>query len=114
MSNAADEARAKAEAKKTLMARAKQLGLDVDKRWSVETLSEKLEEAYLDKEEADAQALIESADTWIFAIRDVFLGTDKHPAGSVVEVPAHLYQNWKATGACRLADNQEIAEANAA
>lgn len=97
------------EARKTLMAQAKVLGLDVDGRWSTETLAEKVAEALENKEEADQKAVEDAADTWVYPIRDCFLGTEKKPAGYAFKAPKELYQNWKANGAARLADEDEIA-----
>jgi hypothetical protein len=99
------------EARKTLLAQAKALGLDVDGRWSVETLAEKVAEALEDKADADQRAVEAAADTWVYPIRDCFLGTEKQPAGHAFKAPKELYQNWKSTGAARLADEDEIAAA---
>ncbi len=96
------------EHKKILMAQAKRLGMDVDGRWSVETLAEKVAEAQDAAAQREDEAVKEAADTWVYCIRDCFLGTEKHPAGSVVKAPKPLYANWKATGAARLADEDEV------
>lgn len=99
------------EARKTLLEQARVLGLEVDGRWSTDTLAEKVAEALEDKEEADQKAVEDAADTWVYPIRDCFLGTEKKPAGGAFKAPKELYQNWKATGAARLADDEEIAAA---
>ena len=99
------------EARKTLLAQARVLGLDVDGRWSTETLAEKVSEALEGKEEADQRAIEAAADTWVYPIRDCFLGTEKKPAGGAFKAPKELYLNWKANGAARLADEDEIAAA---
>ena len=96
------------EAKKTLLAQAKQIGMDVDGRWSIETLAEKVAEAQASLSEREDEAIKEAADTWVFPIRDCFLGTEKQPAGRAFKAPKELYQNWKATGAARLADEDEV------
>lgn len=99
------------EEKKTLLDQARQVGLEVDGRWSVETLAEKVQEAIETHAEAEDKAVHEAADTWVYAVRDCFLGTEKKRAGSVFKAPKALHQNWKATGASRLADEDEIANA---
>lgn len=102
------------EHKKTLLAQARQLGITVDGRWSIETLAEKVLEAQETQAEREADAIREAADTWVYCIRDCFLATEKHPAGSVIRAPEELYRNWRTTGAARLADKDEIAEQEAA
>jgi hypothetical protein len=97
------------EAKKVLLGQAKALGLDVDGRWAVETLAEKVLEAQEDLAERQAAAVRAASNTWVYCIRDCFLATDKHRSGSVIRVPDELYRNWKVTGAARLADQDEIA-----
>lgn len=91
-----------------LAAQARALGIKVDKRWSVDTLAEKVAEAQIDAQAAEQDAVRKAADTWIYCIRDCFVGTDKYPAGSVAKAPKDLYQRLKATGAARLADEDEI------
>lgn len=85
--------------------------MDVDGRWSVETLAEKVAEAQEALAERADEAIKEAADTWVYCIRDCFLGTEKQRAGSVVKAPKELYANWKAVGAARLADEDEITAA---
>lgn len=94
---------------KVLLAQAQKLGMAVDGRWSVDTLAMKVAEAQEAKNEADEQALRDSSDTWVCCIRDCWLGTERNNAGSVIKVPKELYAGWKATGAARLADDDEIA-----
>jgi hypothetical protein len=96
------------EAKKVLLAQARTLGMDIDGRWSIETLAEKVAEALADAADRADEEIKESADTWVFPIRDCFLGTEKQPAGKAFKAPKELYQNWKPTGAARLADDDEI------
>lgn len=98
-----------ADAKKVLLAQARSLGMDVDGRWSVETLAEKVMDAQEAQSERETEAVKESADTWVYCIRDCFLGTDKHVAGSVIKAPKELYVRWRDVGAARLADEDEIA-----
>jgi hypothetical protein len=96
------------EAKKVLLAQARTLDMDVDGRWSVETLAEKVAEAQAAFADREDEAIKEAADTWVFPIRDCFLGTEKQPAGKAFKAPKELYMNWKPTGAARLADEDEI------
>jgi hypothetical protein len=94
--------------KKILLGQAKALGLKVDARWSVDTLAEHVLEAQESKEERDLAAIHEASDTWVLCIRDCWLGTEKQRANSVIKAPKELYNNWKATGAARLADQDEV------
>ena len=96
------------EAKKVLLGQARALGMDVDGRWSVETLAEKVAEALEAQADREDEAIKEAADTWVYCLRDCFLGTEKHRAGTAVQAPKELYLNWKAVGAARLADEDEI------
>lgn len=96
------------EAKKVLLGQARALGVEVDGRWSVDTLAEKVQAAIENKEEYDNEAVRKASDTWVYAVRDCFLGTVKQPAGTVFQAPKNLYANWKAVGAARLADEDEI------
>lgn len=97
------------EAKKVLIEQAKVLGMEIDGRWSVETLAEKVLEAQESQADREAEAIHAASDTWVYLNRDCWLATDRNNAGSVIRVPDELYRNWKATGAARLADNDEIA-----
>jgi hypothetical protein len=99
------------EPRKILLSQARGLGLDVDGRWSTDTLAEKVEEAQRMHAEQEEKALFASCDTWVYCIRDCFIATEKHQAGSVIFAPEELYRNWKTVGAARLADKDEIAEA---
>jgi hypothetical protein len=101
------------EAKKVLLARARQIGLEIDGRWSVDTLAEKVEEALETLEIDQNEAVFKASDTWVYPIRDCFLGTEKQIAGKAFKAPKELYTNWKVTGAARLADEDEIAKAQA-
>jgi hypothetical protein len=97
------------EAKKVLLGQAKALGLKIDARWSVDTLAEKVLEAQETLTEREDAAIRDASDTWVFCIRDCWLGTEKQRANSVIKAPKELYNNWKVTGAARLADQDEIA-----
>ena len=92
------------EAKKVLLAQARLLGLDVDGRWSIETLAE----AHEQQADREDEAIKDASDTWVYPIRDCFLGTEKHRAGKAFKAPKDLYNAWKATGAARPADEDEI------
>jgi hypothetical protein len=102
----------KLEARKVLLGQAKVLGMDIDGRWSVETLAEKVAEAQQGQAVKEQAAIEEAADTWVYPIRDCFLGTVKQSAGRAFQAPKELYLNWKATGAARMADSDEIAAVN--
>lgn len=99
------------EERKTLLAQARALGMEVDGRWSVETLAEKIMEAQEEVQAREAEEIRTTSDTWVYCIRDCFLATEKHKAGAVIRAPKELYLRWKATGAARLADEDEIAGA---
>jgi hypothetical protein len=100
-----------AEAKKVLLAQARSLKMEIDGRWSVETLAEKVAEAQEELAEREQEAIVEASDTWVYCIRDCFLGTEKNRAGSVIQAPKALYSKWKEVGAARLADEDEIRDA---
>lgn len=102
----------KAAARKVLLGQARALNMDIDGRWSVETLAEKVQEALDGAAEKEQAAIISAADTWVYPVRDCFLGTEKRPAGRAFQAPKELYQRWKATGAARMADSDEIAAVN--
>lgn len=104
----ADDERNLREAKKVLLEQAKKLGMEVDGRWSVDTLAEKVQEAQEEAADREQEAIFAAADTWVYCIRDCFLGTEKNVAGSVIRAPKELYLNWKANGAARLADEDEV------
>jgi hypothetical protein len=99
---------AEKQARKMLMDQAKVLRMKVDTSWDIETLAEMVADAHEAKSEADEQALRDTADTWVHCVRDCWLGTERHNRGSVIKVPKELYASWKATGAARLADTDEI------
>lgn len=93
------------EAKKVLLGQAKALGLDVDGRWSVDTLAEKVLEAQEAKSEADAKAIKDASDTSVFLLRNAFpVAGEKHLAGETVSVPAEMARYWYKAGVARPAD----------
>lgn len=97
-----------AEPRKVLLAQAREVGLKVYPRWSTDTLAEKVQEAIAERAAMEDAAIKQAADTWVYCIRDCFLGTEKHPARSVIRAPMELYRNWRQTGAARLADPDEV------
>lgn len=101
------------EERKTLLAQARALDMEVDGRWSVDTLAEKVAEAQERAQERQDEEIRKTSDTWVYCHRDCFLGTEKNAAGTVIRAPKELYLRWKATGAARLADEDEIAKAAA-
>jgi hypothetical protein len=93
------------EAKKVLLGQAKALGLEVDGRWAVETLAEKVLAAQEAKAEADAKAIRDASDTWVFMLRDGFAVADeKLKTGGTFKVPAHVAKRWYVAGVARPAD----------
>lgn len=112
MNATVEDARSKAEAKRTLMQQAKELGMEVDKRWSVETLAEKVVEAQAEHEEKQAKAIDDASDTWVMLLRGAWpTSMQKYPAGSVIKIPEDMAERWIEAGACRPASKNEIARA---
>lgn len=93
------------EAKKVLLGQARALGLEVDGRWAVETLAEKVLEAQEAKTEAETQAIKDASDTWVFMLRDGFAVEDeKIKAGTTAQVPEWIAKRWYKAGVARPAD----------
>lgn len=93
------------EAKKVLLGQAKVLGLEVDGRWSVDTLAEKVLEAQEAKSEAEKQAIRDASDTAVYMIRDGFAVEDeKLRAGGTFSVPSEIAKRWYKAGVARPAD----------
>jgi hypothetical protein len=93
------------EAKKVLLGQAKVLGLEVDGRWSVDTLAEKVLEAQEAKSEAEKQAIRDASDTEVYMIRDGFAVEDeKLRAGGTFTVPSEIAKRWYKAGVARPAD----------
>ena len=108
------EIMAKAEAKKTLLRQARELGLEVDKRWSVETLAEKVVEAQMDYAENEAQKVRDASDTWVYLLKGAWpTSEEKHLAGEVIKVPEEMAERWIENSACRPATKREIEAAEA-
>lgn len=90
------------EERKVLLAQARVLGMDVDGRWSVETLAEKVAEAQEARREAETQATKAASDTWVFLLRDGFpVEDEKHLAGETICVPAYIAERWYEAGVAR-------------
>jgi hypothetical protein len=87
---------------KILKKQAKVLGMDVDGRWSVDTLAEKVADAMEAKKEAEAQAIRDASDTWVFMIRDGFAVEDeKLKTGGTFKVPSYIADRWYECGVAR-------------
>jgi hypothetical protein len=87
---------------KVLKKQAAVLGMDVDGRWSVDTLAEKVAEAQEAKKEADAQAIRDASDTWVVMIRDGFAVEDERlRAGGTFKVPSATADRWFERGLAR-------------
>ncbi|TIN82757.1 MAG: hypothetical protein E5X94_00635 [Mesorhizobium sp.] len=83
------------EARKVLLGQAKALGMEVDGRWSVDTLAEKVQEAQESKRDADIAAIKAASDTWVYLLRDAFpVEDEKHLAGETIKVPADMADRW--------------------
>lgn len=97
-----DDNRDLAEAKKVLLGQAKELGLEVDGRWSVDTLAEKVleaQEAQKAKKAADFKA---EASVWVYLLRDAFpVEDEKHLTGETIAVTEAMAEYWYANGVAR-------------
>lgn len=104
-----EDARSKAQFKKTLMEQAKALELEVDGRWSIETLAEKVAEAQIEAEANAAQKVRDDSDTWVYLNRGAWPTSEqKHMAGEVICIPQDMAERWVASGAARPAMKSEI------
>lgn len=92
-----------AEAKTVLLDQAKALGMEVDGRWSVDTLAEKVLEAQVAKADADKAAFEAEEKVMVFLIRDCWPLDVRHYAGETIGVPRDIAARWCAAGAARLA-----------
>jgi hypothetical protein len=91
-----------AEAKKVLLGQARVLGMEVDGRWSVDTLAMKVQEAQEAQKEANTKAIKDASDTWVYLLRDAFPAEDeKHRAGETIKVPADMADRWYEAGVAR-------------
>lgn len=90
------------EARKVLLEQAKALDIDVDRRWSVDTLAERVQEAQEAQKEAKTRAVKEAADVWVFLLRDAFpVEDEKHVAGETIQVPQKMAEYWYDNGVAR-------------
>jgi hypothetical protein len=93
------------EAHKVLLEQAHVLNLTVDKRWSTETLAEKVveaQEAQADREQADFAA---AKKTPVLLRKNAFpIAGQKAWAGQVIEVPIAMAKKWLAEGVAERAD----------
>ena len=92
-------------ARDVLVDQAKALGMTVDKRWSVETLAEKVLEAQQNEAERK-QAEFESAKkTPVLLLKNAFpVASQKALKGTIVEVPIAMAKAWIAAGVAERAD----------
>ena len=102
MADPIQNARQTAEAKKVLLAQADALGLEVDKRWSVDTLAEKVLEAQDHAKEAEKAAFAASPKVWVFLLRDGWpVEDEKHFKGETIEVTQEIADKWYEAGVAR-------------
>jgi hypothetical protein len=81
--------------KSVLVAQANSLGLEVDGRWSVDTLAEKVRNAQESASQKQAAAAREAADTWVELLRDAFpVENEKHLTGETIKVRAETAKRW--------------------
>lgn len=93
------------DAKKVLLEQAAALELEVDGRWSVETLAEKVLEAQEAKEESEREAIRSAKKIPVLLKRNAFVTADeKHFKGEVVEVPVPMAKEWIRLGVAERAD----------
>jgi len=90
------------EAMKVLKAQARALGMDIDGRWSVDTLAEKVAEAQEAKKEAEIASDMERSTVWVFLLRDGFPFEDvKRLAGETIQVTPEIAERWYEAGVAR-------------
>jgi hypothetical protein len=88
--------------KKVLLGQARALGLEVDGRWSVDTLAEKVLEAQEALSDAKTRAIREASDTWVFMLRDGFAVEDERlRTGGTFKVPLKTAEIWYEHGVAR-------------
>lgn len=93
------------EAHKVLLEQAKVLDLTVDKRWSTETLAEKVLEAQENAAEREQAEFDAAKKTPVLLRKNAFpLAGQKAMAGTVVEVPIAMAKQWIAEGVAERAD----------
>lgn len=100
-----DDERDLKEARKVLLDQAKALDLEVDGRWSVDTLAEKVLEAQEAQKEADKAAFDAARKILVRLKKDAWpLEDERCRAGEVIEVPLELARHWIANGVAERAD----------
>ena len=93
------------DAQKVLLEQAAVLGLKVDKRWSVETLAERVLEAQEAVKSEQIAAFDEAKKTPVLLLRDAFpVEDEKHLRGEVINVPIDLAKAWIKAGVAERAD----------
>lgn len=93
------------DAKKVLLEQAKALGLDIDRRWSVETLAEKVLEAQEAKDAEEEAAIDQAKKIPVLMKRNGFIsGSRKAWKGETVEVPIDMAKAWIKAGVAERAD----------
>lgn len=91
-----------AEARKVLIDQARALDLVIDRRWSVETLAQKVAEAQEAKKLADTEAMRAEPQTPVFLLRDAWPFEDeRHNAGETIDVPVSIARRWIECGVAR-------------
>lgn len=97
-----DDNRDLTEARKVLLGQAKELDLDVDGRWSVDTLAEKVLEAQEAQKAKKAANFKAEANVWVYLQRDAFpVEDEKHLAGETIAVTEAMAEYWYANGVAR-------------
>jgi hypothetical protein len=102
MADPIQTARQTAEAKKVLLSQADALGMEVDKRWSVDTLAEKVLEAQESAKDADLAAFAAAPKVWVFLLRDGWpVADERHNAGETIAVTQEIADKWYEAGVAR-------------
>ncbi len=98
----AEDTRDTVAAKKVLLDQAKALGLPVDKRWSVDTLAERVLEAEEIANLAAKEAFTASPKVWVYLLRDGWpVADERHNAGETIEVTQEIADKWYEAGVAR-------------
>lgn len=93
------------DAKKVLLEQAKVLDLEVDGRWSVETLAEKVQEAQEAASEQEERAIDEAKKIPVLMKRNGFITASRKAwKGQTVEVPIEMAKAWIKAGVAERAD----------
>lgn len=102
MSETNEDTRDTKEARKVLLAQAAAMKLEVDGRWSVETLAEKVLEAQESRKDAEKAEFAAAATVWIYLLRDGFpIEDEKHRAGETILITPELAERWYEAGVAR-------------